>query len=29
MSLVPGTPEGMRDAFARLFQAGAGGGTKG
>ncbi len=29
MSLMPGTPEGMRDAFTRLFQAGTGGGTKG
>ena len=26
MSLMPGTPEGMRDGFTRLFQAGMGGG---
>ena len=29
MSLMPGTPEGVQAAFTRLFQAGAGGGTKG
>jgi len=29
MSLMPGTPEGMRDVFTRLFQAGTGSGPKG
>ena len=29
MSLMPGTPEGMRDVFTRLFQAGTGSGSKG